>query len=99
MEFQMKSLRVVALLTVVLAVAVDVSAQVYSQTSLAGSTGRTPGLYDQFGLLAGPNSHRRDFYEIFTNNTGQAVKINSAVLYGTVNTASIAAMVPVVSSR
>jgi hypothetical protein len=67
---------------------------IYSQTSLAGSTGTTPGLYDQFGLLEG-SSPRKDFYQIFTNNTSQAVQINKAILYGKVEVASTAVLVPV----
>lgn len=70
---------------------------VHSQTSLAGSTGTVPGLYDQLGLLAGTASERRDFYEIFTNGTGQEVLVNRAVLYGNVNQPSTAVIVPVVN--
>lgn len=69
---------------------------VYAQTILAGSTGNTPGLFDQLGLLAGPNSQRRDFYEIFTNETGHDVRIDRASLYGMVSTPSTAELVPVV---
>jgi hypothetical protein len=69
---------------------------VYAQTSLAGSTGGTPGLFDQLGLLAGPNSQRRDFYEIFTNGAGHDVRIDRATVYGMVSTVSTAELVPVV---
>lgn len=69
---------------------------VYSQTSLAGSDGTTPGLFDQLGLLAGPTSERRDFYEIFTNETDHTVRIDKAIIYGSLNTASRAVLVPVV---
>jgi hypothetical protein len=53
------------LFSVVLAAASAVRAQtvVYSQTSLASSGGAEPGLFDQFGLLAGPGSTRRDFFQ------------------------------------
>lgn len=70
---------------------------IYSQTSLAGSTGVTPGLFDQLGLLAGPDFQRRDFYEIFTNNTGTVVRINKVVIYGSVNTISTAVLVPLIT--
>ena len=71
---------------------------VYSQTSLANSTGATtPGLFDQLGLLAGPSSQRKDFYEIFTNNTGQTIAIDKVTLYGQVNSPSTAVIVPVVA--
>ncbi len=70
---------------------------VHSQTSFAGSTGVVPGLYDQLGLLAGGASGRRDFYEIFTNDTGQEVLVNRAVLYGSVNQPSTAVIVPLVN--
>jgi len=69
---------------------------VYSQTNLAGSTGNTPGLYDQLGLLAGPNSTRIDFYEIITNNTGRNLRVNKAILFGTVSTESTAVLSPVI---
>jgi hypothetical protein len=38
---------------------------IYSQTSLAGSAGVSPGLSDPTGLLGGPDSQRNDRYEIF----------------------------------
>jgi hypothetical protein len=69
---------------------------VYSQTNLAGSTGNVPGLYDQFGLLAGPESTRKDFYEIFSNNTGHGVLVNTAVVFGSVNNVSEAVLAPVI---
>jgi formylglycine-generating enzyme required for sulfatase activity len=72
--------------------------KVYSQTSLAGTTQVTPGLFDQFGLLAGPDSQRRDFYEIFANNTGRDLRVTRAVIFGTVMTASTAVLVPAVIS-
>ena len=83
---------------VILTTTTSVRAQtvVYSQTSLAGSTGITPGLFDQLGLLAGLDSMRRDFYEIFTNNTGQDVLVNKIILFGSVSTPSMAVLVPVV---
>jgi hypothetical protein len=91
------TVRVAALLTVVLATATSARAQsiVYSQTSLAGSTGVTPGMYDQLGLLGGPQSQRRDFYEIFTN-TGPDVTVNKAVVYGMVDSPSTAVLTPVI---
>lgn len=69
---------------------------IYSQTSLTGSTGYTPGLFDQFGLLAGPNFQRMDFYTIIVNNTGLDLQVNRAILFGTINTASTAVLVPTI---
>jgi hypothetical protein len=69
----------------------------YSQTSFAGSTGTTPGLFDQLGLLAPEaNSPRRDFYQIFTNPSSQEVRVHKATLYGNVYVPSTAVLVPVI---
>ena len=91
-------LRILALSCVILAAAGAVRAQtvVYSQTSLASSDGKEPGLFDQFGLLAGPGSTRRDFFQIFTNPTGAPVSINKATLFGAVDTSATAVFVPVI---
>ena len=87
--------RLVLVFCLVLATAFPVYAQtiVYSQTSLAGSTATVPGLFDQLGLNAGNGSVRRDFYEIFRNNTGAAVALDQAVILGPVNIPSTAVIV------
>jgi hypothetical protein len=91
-------LRILALLGVALAAAGAARAQtaVYSQTSLASSGGNEPGLFDQFGLLGGPGSTRRDFFQIFTNPGGEPVPINKATLFGAVDTSATAVLVPVI---
>jgi hypothetical protein len=71
----------------------------YSQTSLDSSGGTPPGLYDQLGLLAGPSSQRKDFWEILSNTTGQAVQVSEVTVYGTVNSASTAVFAPVIAGR
>src|SRR6266436_5402458 len=83
------------LLVASLLIAAPVGAQtiVYSQTSLGGSTGVVPGLFDELGLNAGDGSVRTDLYEIFTNNTGADVVIDKVVIFGAVNTPSTAVIV------
>jgi len=52
-----------------------------------------PGLFDELGVLGGDGSTRLDFYEIFTNNSGADVIVDTAVVFGGVNTASTAVIV------
>ncbi len=69
----------------------------YSQTSMLNSTGSTnPGLYHQFGTLAGAGSHRKDFYEIIANTGETDVSVDRVTLYGKVNVDSTVVLVPVV---
>jgi len=92
MRLLLRSIALIGLLVEVPGVA-HAQTVVYSQTSIAGSTGREPGMYDQFGLLV--VSAHRDFYQIFTN-TGPEVAVNRAVVWGNVVSVSKAVIVPVV---
>lgn len=97
---EFKLLVITAIFIAIQATGVKAQAQtivVYSQKSLAGSTSVTPGLLDQLGLLGGPGSQRKDFYEIFVNNTGFPVLVNQVVIFGGVVSASEAVIAPVVN--
>jgi hypothetical protein len=68
----------------------------YSQTSLAGSTGIVPGLFDQLGLNGSPGARRTDFFEVFANQTIAVVTVDHVTVYGTFATVGTAVIAPLV---